>query len=378
VHFVSPGSRIALFLAHQEWTRPAGPSRSRFDGLARRVLPFLAGVAIPIAIFVAPYVASDAMHALVNGVFILPTRRFGAATRHVASLSTMLALLPFAAAFVAARHGSVRLHRMLAWTLALILGVVVVLAGWNGHVYRFAWNALFTIVPVLTAIGIVILHRDADGATSRPDRIRLMLLVAVMAMCSLVQFPFAAPIYLCYVLPLAFLTALAIHARLRVVPPALAMVVGGFFLVFAVARVNTSSLKAMGVQYLAYDATAPLPLARAGVDVVEQQRHDYPEIARLLREHARGGYTWASPDSPEIYFLTGLRNATRTMFDFFDDPEHRTERVLSSLDGHGVTAVVLNRNPEFSLPISNDMYDALVLRFPASADVGHFQVRWRP
>ena len=64
-------------------------------------------------------------------------------------------------------------------------------------------------------------------------------------------------------------------------------------------------------------------------------------------------------------------------FDFFDEPEGRTARIFATLDAHAVTAIVLNRNPEFSLPISNDMYDALALRYPASADVGHFQVRWR-
>ena len=49
-----------------------------------------------------------------------------------------------------------------------------------------------------------------------------MLLLAVTALCSLVQFPFSVPNYFCYVAPLVALTALALYSYLlwsaRIVP----------------------------------------------------------------------------------------------------------------------------------------------------------------
>jgi hypothetical protein len=66
------------------------------------------------------------------------------------------------------------------------------------------------------------------------------------------------------------------------------------------------------------------------------------------------------------------------VFDFFDDPRHRTERVLDALDRHGVTAVALNRHPVFSAPFPPDLIAGLQQRYPYSTDVGPFQVRWRP
>jgi hypothetical protein len=97
----------------------------------------------------------------------------------------------------------------------------------------------------------------------------------------------------------------------------------------------------------------------------------------ILRRHAKGGYTWASPDCPEIYFLSGLRNPTRTLFDFFDDPTQRTERILAALERHGVTAIVLNRAPQFSANIPDDLVEELERRYPLGANAGKFQIRWR-
>jgi hypothetical protein len=79
-----------------------------------------------------------------------------------------------------------------------------------------------------------------------------------------------------------------------------------------------------------------------------------------------------------MYFLSGLRNPTRSVFDFFDEPGGRTGRVLAALDARGVTAVVLNRLPTFSPPLTPDLIARLEQRYPYAADFGPFQLRWRP
>jgi hypothetical protein len=97
----------------------------------------------------------------------------------------------------------------------------------------------------------------------------------------------------------------------------------------------------------------------------------------LLKAHARGGYTFASPDCPEFYFLSGLRNPTRSLFEFFDEPKGRSDRALKALDTHGVTVIVLNRWPAFSPTLTERLLDGIYQRYPYSQDVNRFHVRWR-
>jgi hypothetical protein len=117
---------------------------------------------------------------------------------------------------------------------------------------------------------------------------------------------------------------------------------------------------------------------RGGLQIGRVQAIIYNYTIALLLEHARGGYTWASPDCPEIYFLSGLRNPTRTLFEFFDEPAGHTERVLHALELHGVTAIVMNATPGFSPRISDELAGALEERYPSAERIGNFLVRWQP
>jgi hypothetical protein len=117
-------------------------------------------------------------------------------------------------------------------------------------------------------------------------------------------------------------------------------------------------------------------MERGQIEVPKTDSIMYGSLVTLLRAHARGGYTWASPDSPEVYFLSGLKNPTRTLFEVFDDSTNQSQRVLRALDARGVTAIVLSA-PSFSAPITPEMYSEVAMRYPHSQYVGPFQVRWR-
>jgi hypothetical protein len=80
-----------------------------------------------------------------------------------------------------------------------------------------------------------------------------------------------------------------------------------------------------------------------------------------------------------VYFLTGLRNPTRTIFDFFDEPEGRTARILGALDARGVNVVVINHDEalSFSAQPAADLRAGLEARYPHGRAVGQFEVRWR-
>jgi len=103
----------------------------------------------------------------------------------------------------------------------------------------------------------------------------------------------------------------------------------------------------------------------------------YERLIPLIQEHANGEYTYAAPDCPEVYFLSGLRNPTRTLFDYFDDPVNHSQRVLSTMEQNRVNVVAILEKPPFSPPLAPDLKAALVERFPNSSTVGRFEVRWR-
>jgi hypothetical protein len=378
VQFVLPGAALAALLIRNEWSQPAGGSRPRFVALAHLVAPFLLGFAVPVAVFLVPYARAGALGALLNGVFVLPARRIGTASYPMLSPWSMLALVPFAPLVPYARRMAGRATRLHAALLGAALLAYLGETASTPLLYRIVWYALRALPPVLVLVGVRLLWRERRVDAESPLlRARTMLLLSVTAVFTLVQFPFSVPIYFCYVAALVLLVAVALWRYAQPTAAFVPVLVSGFLIAFAVLRVNTSTLFGMGVLYQSYPRTASLGLPRGGLRVPADQAEMYHVAVTMLQEHARGGYTWASPDCPEIYFLSGLRNPTRSLFDFFDDATARTPRILDALDRHGVTAVVLNRGPQFSPQVADDLVAAIERRYPYGANVGKFQVRWR-
>jgi len=124
--------------------------------------------------------------------------------------------------------------------------------------------------------------------------------------------------------------------------------------------------------------TTRLNLPRAGnLRVSAKFVAIYEKVIPLVQEHARSGEIYAAPDCPEVYFLAGYKNPTPTLFDFFDKPDGRAERLLNLIDSRPIQVVVLNMDPGFSRMIDDDFYEALAERFPEKDTVGHFEVRWK-
>ena len=379
VHFVVPGTLVAWLLIRNEWTEPAGVSRTRFMTLARLLAPFLLGFALPVALFLIPFARGDALGAFFNGVFLLPAKRLGSAAAPMPPLWLMLlALVPVCLLFAYGRRAASRMSRYHVFGLAVALAGYLVATGSVVLLYRLVWYAARGVLPVLVLLGVVVLAKvRTTGSESDPLRSRTMLLVSVSAVFTLVQFPFSGWIYFCYVAPLVALLAMTLLPHARPMAPAVPAAILVFLIAFAVMRTNTSTLYGMGMLYRPYPQTRMLGLPRGGLEVPAEGAEMYGVAVRVLQQHARGGYTWASPDCPEVYFLSGLKNPTRSLFDFFDDETGRTALILATLEKHGVTAIAVNRAPHFSGPISHDLAVELARRYPFGANVGKFQIRWQ-
>jgi hypothetical protein len=358
-HFVLPGAALAG-LAYRESAAADAPTGQRFSTLFRLVSPFALGVLIPVAVFLLPYLRSGSGGALWHGVFTAPARRLDFAARGLPGGASALAALPVAALLGIVPLPRVRAQRAVLGLLLLVLVVFLILSR------HAVWYSVRPLLPLTVLVGVWQLGRA--GADPAPlSRQQAFLVLSVAALVSLVQFPFAAPIYFAYVAPLAALAALTVVAaeqrRLRPFPGA----VLALYLVFSVVNTHPS-----------HEQSAPLALARGGLIVPARDAARYDSLIALLRARATGAYAYAAPDCPEVYFLAALRNPTRTIWDFLDDSSGRTARVLRALEAHYVTAVAIDTRPPFSGPMSPDLLDSLARRYPRREPLDVFLVRWRP
>jgi hypothetical protein len=121
----------------------------------------------------------------------------------------------------------------------------------------------------------------------------------------------------------------------------------------------------------------PLDLARGGPLVTPRTNAMYDRLVSLIGAHAHGRYIYATPDSPDVYFLSGYLNPTPTMYEAFDPPTDRARAIPPLLDASGVTVVVIARQRYVSGPVDSALAAALDRQFPQSDTVGWYVVRWR-
>ena len=340
IHFVLPGAALAGLLLFREWRESHRSDRERFRLLVRLLGPFTIGVAAPIGIFLLPYFLSSGLTNLVHNVFVAPAKRFTFGRMDAPGLLTLVAAFPLAGLFGLVVYG----RRRIGWLAGglMTLPLIALLAFSDSPVvYRAVWYSVRPLVPFTVLAGVLLLIRAKGLSGLR--RQQIMLLLSLAGMCSLVQFPFAAPVYFLYVTPLLVLAIVAFFSDQTAWPRMLLAATLGFYFLFALLRVNPGFIYQMGFVYARDDQTEVLALERGGIRVNSRDKQQYEQLAATLRHHASGGFTYATPDCPEVYFLTGLRNPTRTIFEFLDASSNRTADVLEALNRHRVRAVALNR-----------------------------------
>ncbi|HYK83074.1 MAG TPA: glycosyltransferase family 39 protein [Gemmatimonadales bacterium] len=360
VQFVAPGAALAAFAYHESATG-GGRAAERMATLFRLVAPFAVGTLLPVAIFLVPYLRSGAVATLWSGVFVAPARRFEFAARALPGVATLLAALPVGLVLGLVPARGIPARRTVLGVVLLALAVFLALSR------HAVWYSIRPLLPLAVCVGVWRLAR-ARPELSGLRRQQITLVLCIAALVSLVQFPFAAPIYFLYVAPLAALAVLAVvtshEHRVGFVPGAAVVL----YLLFAVVDTHPS-----------HEPTGALALARGGGLIIPaRDKVRYEGLVTALQAHATGVYGYAAPDCPEVYFLAGLRNPTRTIFEFLEDSAGRSARVLRTLAAHGITAVALNARPPFSGPLPPDLLDSLAHRYPREQSLDGFVVRWRP
>jgi hypothetical protein len=376
VHFAFPILVLVLLLVTWERRRADFATHERLAALARLLIPFGIGLFVPVLVFLVPYALSGSVPDLVRGLFVLPTRRLESAAlapRHLA-FSAVSAILPtwlLGAAYF--KHHLSSRERIL--TLVL-LATLLVTAPVHVIAYRLVWYSTALMIPITVALGAVMLNRTPPFGKRLREQI-VALLLCVAAFHSLIQYPYAAPIYFMYVAPLGILAILGLVTLRRGVTTFGPVAALAFYLLFGALWVNTGYVWYMSMWYHRDTQTSLLDVKRGGLRVTAKAKRDYEALVDYVQRASTSRFIYATPDCPEIYFLTGLRNPTRTLFDFFDEADGRTDAVLRSLRAHDVNVVVLNQAPHFSGPVPDDLLAALARAFPHYTEIGQFLVLTR-
>lgn len=394
--FFLPSAALCVFILWHERRVDDRRFRQRLRTLVTMSWPFLVGVILPIAAFLLPYVLTGSLGAFIHGVFVLPRKRFELATVPLPPLWTALLALP-----VTVLLGWTAWRRRQGWSQA-VTGLAILSCGlvlfWGDRptLYRGFWFSTRPLVPAVVLVGCwLLLRHDRAVDLSFLRRQQLFLLLAMAACVSLVQLDNAFAVYFAYTAPvlvLAILAVLSVQDELGQTADRSSALsrpawrawaaVAALYILFALLWVHRGLVLLTGIEYLHVEQKTPLELERGGLEISKPMAQIYGELTDAVSElSAPGSYIYATPDCPEVYFLTTRRNPTRTFFELFDDDlgghdETRTQRILDLLKTRQVALVVLNDAPLFSREVDPTLTREIRSRYPRSTRIGPFILHW--
>jgi len=331
----------------------------------------LLAAALPVALFLVPYVLKHRLWDLANGLFLLPRKRLAFASGPMPSALWILTGTPLAALMFSRRcarwAATSRWAQALLWSVAIVLPLLALRCEAG---YQAVWQSTRAFAA-LAPLGICWRLRLAAEKPGAPRPI-LFMLGATLSWMALNQFPFPAAIYFSYVAPLGVVAAVASasmnepFAR-RIVAPWAVML-----LLFAVLITNRADLYTLGMHRELRPQAAALNLPRAHLKVRQRDVVTYRRLVFTVHERLHGGRLMAGPDCPEVYFLLGLFNPYGELYDFF-----APERLEDIGPWANSDVIVVNHAPEFSPPPSPGLLVALRQEFPLGQQIGSFEIRWR-
>lgn len=371
--FLVPLGLIIGALIWREWRDGGQPWPERLRALFATIGPFALGALMPVALYAVFLLAVGALPQTIDGVLIKPFRRVESAMMHPPSPSALVFSMVIGVLLVRWARG--RGATVLAIVGAALAAYVVYAAGSNPGIYGMGVLAAWGL-PVLAAAGaawIVVTRRLATEDRSTNAAITI---AAIACSTLLVEFPFAAPIYLLYTIPLAMLALTAVVRTAGRTALPLQLVVAGFLLVFGLVRVTPGAVESFGSRFMPTDETVRLKLERGGLRVRATDAARYEALIGAVQTLAQHRVLWAGPDTPEVYFLSGVPNRTRTLFDFLD-VSAATVPLLERIRATNPGVVVLNLSPDFSGAPDQATIDGLRAEFPNVRSVPGFLLLWR-
>jgi hypothetical protein len=370
--FLLPLGVLFAALIWREWTHGGASLLERGGSLVATLGPFVLGALLPLIVFAVFLLWTGALSQTIDGVLIKPFRRMASAMMHPPPPSALLNAIPFG--LLLAWSASRRVAMTVAAVAAVTLAAVVYASGGNPGIYAFgvmsAWG-----LPFLASAGAAWLLITAGRDGFRPSTDAAVAIATIACAALLIEFPYAAPTYMLYNIPLSMLALAAVVGAAGRTPVSVQLVVVIFMLVFGLVRVNPGTAESFGWRFVETDETVRLKLPKSGLRVRASDAARYEALIGAVQVLANGRTLWAGPDAPEVYFLSGVTNPTRTLFDFLDDSA--TTPLIERVRAVQPSLVVLNLQPDFSPRPDQAMVDALRAEYPNVRGVPGFLVFWR-
>ncbi len=368
--FVLPSAAVAVLILLGERSVRSGTGQ-RFRTMFRAVVPFLCGLACPMIVFLMLYARSGSVWKFLFGVTSSAvSRSVDLGVLRPASIEKSMFALALVGLVAAAMYLREFQGRVVGAAVGLGLTVMLVKAGTSVGIVSAVWYSVATLTPLVVLLGaaLVLAARKRGGQTKLQQQ-RVMVLVCLAAVCGLAQYPFAAPIYLCYALPLTLLAAVAVVATAKRQPGTYVLAaVAGFYLLFGVVRLVPDHVYELTHTVGQMDE---LRLERAGGLRIEYAAN-FADLIHFLQRHSPNGLMFAGSDCPELYFLAGLTDITP------DDGGAPPEEILKAVQSENLNLVVINDAPYFpSGAISPEVRAEVTKRFPHSTRFGFFEVFWK-
>ena len=368
--FVMPSAVVVGLILIGERNVRAGTGQ-RFVTMFRSVVPFVFGVAVPIITFFIPYARAGTLWKFLFGVSSSAiSRSVDLGVIRPLGIEKVIFVLPLVGVLAAAMYWDKFQGKVVGAAIGLGAVTIAIRATQSFGIVSGIWSSVAALTPVVVLLGAAMVWtRSKADARTNLQRQQVVLLISLTATCSLVQFPFAAPIYLSYSLPLTLLALVAIVStgRTHSGKYALASVLG-LYLVFGVVVLVPSYIYEITYKVGHMDT---MQNPRAGRLKVEGAAF-FDDFARFLRAHSPNGLMFAGNDCPELYFLSGLKNITR------DDGGVPPEEILRAIQSDNLNLVVINDSPYFpSSVMAPEVRAEVMKRFPRSTRFGIFEVFWK-
>jgi hypothetical protein len=368
--FVLPSAAVVGLIVLGERGIRAG-TLQRFRTIFGTVMPFVGGLATPIAVFLIPYARSGAVSTFFSGVVSSALERSaGLGVIRPLGIEKLGYVLPLVGVLAAAMFWDKFQGKAIGAALGLGAVVLTVKAAQSFDFVYGIWCSVVALTPVAVLLGAVLIwSRRHPDARTKLEREQVVLLISLAATCSLVQFPFAAAIYLSYMVPLTLLAIVAIVCTGKTQR-------GTYVLASVLGLYLTFGVVSLVPRYI-YEITwivgrmQTMQNPRAGGLKIEEARF-FDDLAGFLRAHSPNGLMFAGNDCPELYFLAGLKNVAH------DDGGARPEEILKAIQSDNLNLVVINDAPYFPGAAMRPEVKAEVARkFPNSTRFGIFQVFWK-
>ncbi|MES1259326.1 MAG: hypothetical protein ABUL71_01930 [Gemmatimonadota bacterium] len=196
------------------------------------------------------------------------------------------------------------------------------------------------------------------------------------AMMVLTQFPFAAPIYFLYVLPLLIIAASAAVALRPAATQRSAGILAVCYILFGVVEVIPGAPDSLGINADHAPDLTWLVTARGSLLIPSDFADLYHRLT-VTMDSLPPGPIWAGPDAPDVAFLSGRVDLNRSFFAVLGTENPPGPDLAHRMADRGARAIVVDLEPSFSAQLTPEALDSVIRYFPRMSKVDRFEIHWR-